>query len=45
VSADEIKEVLCSGEEIEDEVWEKIVADIDGDGNGEIDFEEFSTMM
>ena len=45
VSAHEIKEILCSGEDIDDEVWDRIVNEIDEDGNGEIDIEEFTLMM
>lgn len=45
ISAVEVKELLCQGQNIDDEVWEKIIMEVDNDGNGEIDFEEFSEMM
>ena len=45
VSATEVKDVLCSGQELEDEVWDRIVSEVDEDGNGEIEFEEFCHMM
>ena len=45
ISSDEIKEVLCSGQKIDDKVWEEIINEVDGDGNGEIDYDEFVTMM
>ena len=46
ISAQEIKEMFSSdAQNIEDEVWDKIIDEIDEDGNGEIDFEEFCIMM
>lgn len=43
---DEFKEMLSSsGEEIDDELWRVLVKEIDVDGDGEISFEEFETMM
>ena len=27
------------------ELWDKIIAEVDIDGNGEVDFDEFSIMM
>ena len=46
ISADEVKEVLCHGQDdFEDGVWDKIINEIDQDGNGEIDFEEFCDMF
>jgi Ca2+-binding EF-hand superfamily protein len=30
---------------LDDESWKKIIAEIDKDNNGEIDFQEFSEMM
>ena len=40
-----MREVLCSGQELEDEVWERVILEVDYDGNGEIEFDEFSKMM
>jgi calcium-dependent protein kinase len=45
ISADEIKAILCGGKNIDEEVWNQVISEVDGDGNGEIDFEEFSIMM
>lgn len=45
ISSEEVKEILCSGQKIDDKVWEEVIKEVDGDGNGEIDFEEFATMM
>lgn len=45
ISATEVKDVLCSGQELDDDVWAKVVQEVDADGNGEIDFEEFCHMM
>lgn len=45
ISAHEVKDVLCSGQNLDDEVWTKVVSEADNDGNGEIDFDEFCNMM
>ncbi len=45
ISSEEVKEILCSGQRIDDKVWDEVIREVDADGNGEIDFEEFSTMM
>ena len=38
IRTSDVKDLLCSGQFIEDEVWQKIVKSVDEDGNGEIDF-------
>jgi len=40
-----VKDILCQGNKFEDGVWEAVVMEVDKDGNGEIDFEEFEMMM
>jgi len=45
ISAHEIKETLGIGKAISTHVWDEIVAEVDIDGDGDIDFEEFSKMM
>ena len=45
ISSEEVKEILCAGRKIDDQVWEEVIREVDADGNGEIDFEEFSAMM
>ena len=45
ITPDEIKNILFPGQNFDDEVWEKVVAEVDEDGNGHIDFDEFSRMM
>ena len=40
-----MKDVLCSGQDLDDQVWKKVVSEADNDGDGEIDFEEFCNMM
>ena len=45
INATEVKNVLNSGQNLDEDVWEKIINEVDNDGNGEIDFEEFCEMM
>lgn len=47
ITTDEIKKILGNGNksEIDDNEWERILDEVDADGNGEIDFEEFKHMM
>ena len=45
ISADEIKDVLGVGKNIDEKVWNDIVLEVDGNGDGEISFSEFKTMM
>ena len=45
ISAQEVKDVLCSGQEVDDDVWDKIIAQNDTDGDHEISLEEFCSMM
>lgn len=42
ITIDEIKKILGrGGNEIDDKEWDMIVDEVDQDGNGEIDFDEF----
>ena len=45
ISADEIKDVLGVGKNIDEKVWNDLVMEVDGKGDGEISFSEFKTMM
>lgn len=48
ISAQEVKELICTGQNIDDEQWDKVAHEIelvDHNGNGELEFEEFCTMM
>ena len=45
ISADEIKEVLGVGKNIDEKIWNEIILEVDGNGDGEISFDEFKTMM
>eukprot|EP00347_Sterkiella_histriomuscorum_P015455 403356964 len=47
ISALELKKAMGSfvGDLISDNVWKKMIAEVDKNGNGEIDFEEFAKMM
>ena len=41
----EIKEVLGVGKKTTDKVWEDVIKEIDINGDGEIEFDEFKKMM
>ena len=47
ISFDELRNVLQgdNGDEFTDEVFKNLIKQIDMDGNGEIDFNEFEKMM
>lgn len=45
ISIDELKQVLGIGQAISDKVWQQIVQEVDENGDGEVQFEEFKTMM
>ena len=45
IEAKELKEVIGDENEIEDNVWFKMIEEVDLDGNGVIDFDEFKIMM
>ena len=45
VSLDEIKTAFGTNTNVDGAVWSKIIKEVDADGNGEIDFQEFKTMM
>ena len=45
ISVDEIKDVLGVGKNISHEVWDQVVLEVDENGDGEVSFEEFKTMM
>jgi len=45
ISSDEIKEILGFGKTISEEAVLEIIKQVDANGDGEISFEEFSTMM
>lgn len=45
ISTDELKEVLGVGAQISEDVWLKILSEVDENGDGEVSFEEFKTMM
>jgi calcium-dependent protein kinase len=45
ISANEIKEVLGVGKNIDEKVWNDIITEVDGNGDGEISFLEFKVMM
>ena len=44
ISIEELKNTL-GGSKIKDYVWTKLLDEVDGDGNGELDFDEFKLMM
>ena len=45
IEAKELQEVMGENIDIEDNIWAKIIEEVDLDGNGVIDFEEFKDMM
>ena len=45
ISAAEIKEVLGFGKTMSEEAVNEVIKQVDENGDGEISFEEFSTMM
>ena len=45
ISADEIKEVLGGGSGMDESSIDKIIREVDENGDGEIQFEEFCHMM
>lgn len=45
ISIDELKEMLGSGVETTDKLWEELIRDVDLDGDGQIDLHEFKQMM
>lgn len=45
ISADEIKDVLGVGKNIDEKVWNEIIYEVDANGDGEISFVEFKIMM
>ena len=45
ISGDEVTDVLCPGNNDEREMWNAILKEVDADGDGLIDFDEFASMM
>lgn len=45
ITTKELKQFLGQGRDINEEVWEQIIAEADEDKNGTIDFSEFKNMM
>jgi len=45
ISASEVAEILGGQLASQSSVWQEIIAEVDTDGNGEIDFSEFQEMM
>ena len=45
IEAKELKEVIGDDNNNEDNIWDQMIKEVDLDGNGVIDFEEFKAMM
>ena len=46
IEAKELQEIMGeNNDDVQGDVWKKMIAEVDLDGNGVIDFEEFKEMM
>jgi calcium-dependent protein kinase len=46
ITSHEIRDVICAGNQnIDPVLWDQMVMEVDLDGNGEIDFDEFKVVM
>lgn len=45
VTVEELKEALGIGKNIDEQVWKDVINEVDENGDGEIDFNEFKAMM
>lgn len=45
ISAQEIKQVLDHGKKLDDKIWQKVISEVDLNGDGEISYQEFERMM
>lgn len=45
ISTEELRDVLGVGGHISEEVWERMIKEVDENGDGEVSFEEFKIMM
>lgn len=45
ISSLEVKEVLGVGKKFDERIWDEIIGEVDIDGDGEISYEEFKSMM
>ena len=45
ISASELRELFGGGQNTDDEVWAKLIDQVDQDKDGEIDLREFKSMM
>jgi calcium-dependent protein kinase len=45
ISANEIREVLGVGKNIDEKIWNEIITEVDSNGDGEVSFLEFKIMM
>jgi len=45
ISKTELKSMLGGGDNITEEVWQQLIKEVDGNGDGEIGFNEFREML
>lgn len=45
ISTEEIKDIIGVGKKIPTAVWTEVVMEVDANGDGEVSFDEFKTMM
>ena len=45
ITSDEIRDAICSDQNVDPSLWDEMVMEVDLDSNGEVDFDEFKVVM